>query len=64
MTGKRLLIMMTKNAWGGRREGSGRPKKDNVVLYARVAPHTLEEIKTRADKLGVGVGQYLDGLFR
>lgn len=56
--------MITKNAWGGRREGSGRPKKDNVVLYARVAPHTLEEIKTRADKLGVGVGQYLDGLFR
>lgn len=56
--------MVAKNTWGGRRNGSGRPKKDNVVLYARVSPHTLEEIRSRADQQGIGIGQYLDGIFR
>jgi hypothetical protein len=51
-----------KHTHGGRREGAGRPRKDNVMLRAMVKPSTMETLKQRAAAANLLVGEYIETL--
>ena len=50
---------MTENKWGGKREGAGRKKIGNAILYARMNKCAVEDLKQRAKDANLAVGTYL-----
>lgn len=61
-TQPRISMQTEKHTHGGRREGAGRPRKDNVMLRAMVRPSTLETLKQRAEAANLLVGEYIETL--
>lgn len=47
------------NNHGGAREGAGRKKAGNAVLYCRMPQATVAEIKRRASEKKTAVGNYI-----
>lgn len=56
------MLKTDKHTHGGRREGAGRPRKDNVMLRAMVKPSTMETLKQRAAAANLLVGEYIEKL--
>lgn len=49
-----------KSRRGGRRDGSGRPRKNNGVLYARMSVEAIAVIKAQAEAAGQTVGEFIE----
>lgn len=45
---------------GGKRDGAGRRRKNNGVLYARMSEVAITKLKEQANNAGVSVGQYIE----
>lgn len=45
--------------WGGARQGSGRKKVGNAVLYAKITQEALDKLKAAAAEEGLPVGTYI-----
>lgn len=45
--------------WGGSRQGSGRKKVGNAVLYAKIPQEALNKLKAAAAEEGLPVGTYI-----
>ena len=53
-----------KSNWGGRREGAGRKRRNNVLVSLRISPESSEWIMTQAQEQGVPIGAIIDELVK
>jgi hypothetical protein len=51
-----------KSNWGGRREGAGRKRRNNVLVSWRISPESREWIMNQAQEQGVPIGAIIDEL--
>lgn len=51
---------MEKKKWGGKREGCGRKKLDNVAFNARMNVKALSNLKKRAKAANLSIGLYIE----
>ena len=49
-----------KSNWGGKREGAGRKKGNNVLVSWRISPESREWIMNQAQEQGVPIGAIID----
>lgn len=50
---------MQRDNRGGAREGAGRKRLDNAILYCRMPQQSLAKLKQRAKDHNLAVGTYL-----
>ena len=53
-----------KSNWGGKREGAGRKRRNNVLVSWRISPESREWIMTQAQEQGVPIGAIIDELVK
>lgn len=53
-----------KKTWGGKREGAGRKRRNNVLVSWRISPESREWIMNQAQEQGVPIGAIIDELVR
>ena len=53
-----------KKTWGGKREGAGRKRRNNVLVSWRISPESREWIMNQAQEQGVSIGVIIDELVR
>ena len=55
-------MIQEKSQWGGKREGAGRKRRNNVLVSWRISPESREWIMTQAQEQGVPIGAIIDEL--
>ena len=57
-------MIQEKTRWGGKREGAGRKRRNNVLVSWRISPESREWIMNQAQEQGVPIGAIIDELIR
>lgn len=57
-------MIQEKTQWGGKREGAGRKRRNNVLVSWRISPESREWIMNQAQEQGVSIGVIIDELVR
>ena len=57
-------MIQEKTQWGGKREGAGRKRRNNVLVSWRISPESREWIMTQAQEQGVSTGAIIDELVK
>lgn len=61
---KLIVMEQDKKTWGGKREGAGRKRRNNVLVSWRISPESREWIMNQAQEQGVPIGAIIDELVR
>lgn len=57
-------MIQEKTQWGGKREGAGRKRRNNVLVSWRISPESREWIMNQAQEQGAPIGAIIDELVK
>ena len=57
-------MIQEKTQWGGKREGAGRKRRNNVLVSWRISPESREWIMNQAQEQGTPIGAIIDELVK